>query len=235
MENEWWSYNKLKPMPEGGYLWHPAGKGNYVDDNIDFHIDLGAGRLPKGRLKIDRHGDADILMDLNRLYLYKFGDETRPKYSDEDLSTIAEEDSVWNKSGSLPFPDNSIESMISHHCLEHIGDGFLRLMDECYRVLKPAGKFRIIVPLFPSLAAVSDPDHVRYFCESTFESFCHVGGPQNPFWSDSFAEPYTKARFILKDKDITPPQKFRADEIIDVDKLFKEPREIRVTLQKPTR
>lgn len=107
----------------------------------------------------------------------------------------------------LPFEDNQIESMISHHCLEHIGGGFLPLMDDIYRVLKPGGIFRAIVPLFPSYSAVSDPDHVRYFMEGTFDSFCgHLGSDDNPTgcWLDSFSVPYTHARFEKLDEDITP-------------------------------
>ncbi len=214
--SEWWEYDNL----ESGhpYEWHPAGRGYHPDDNVDFHVDLGAGRLPKGRLTIDRHGDADILMDLNtgeyfggkRHFLTRFPE--------------------W----LLPFPDNSIESMISHHCLEHIGDGFLKLMDECHRILKPGGIFRIIVPLFPSLAAVSDPDHVRYFTTTTFESFCGV--KNQPFWSDSFAEPYTKCRFTLAAKDYTPAIGIKTLDDpwseVNIDDLFAEPREIRVTLKK---
>lgn len=205
----WWQYENLTPAPKDGYDWYPAGKGESKWDNIDFHLDLGAGKLPKGRLKIDRHGDADVLIDLNTLTLYNFG------------GFLTYKDGV--NIGKLPFPDNSIESIISHHCLEHIGNGFLRLMDECYRILKPGGIFRIIVPLFPSLSAVSDPDHVRYFCVNTFESFC---GTKNEFWSDVFAEPYTKCRFELVDKDYTVPRE-------DLDLWHSEnAREIRVALRK---
>jgi SAM-dependent methyltransferase len=231
--SEWWSYENLEPAPEGGYDWHPAGRNDHPDDQIDYHIDLGAGRLPKGRLRIDRHGDAEVLMDLNTLQVFKFGDRERPPMITSTSNATGvhykEEDLVWVER-KLPFPDDSIESMISHHCLEHIGPGYLRLMDECFRVLKPGGKFRIIVPLFPSMAAVSDPDHVRYFGKDTFESFCAV--PNTQFWSDSFAEPYTKARFQLTAKDYTPPRKFPAGEVLDIDMLFEEPREIRVTLTK---
>jgi SAM-dependent methyltransferase len=217
--DEWWRYDNLEPAPEGGYDWHPAGRGNDPDDNIDYHIDLGAGRLPKGRLKIDRHGDCDISMNLDTGIVYESREPLDEEYG-------------WGYKG-LPFPDNSIKSIISHHCLEHIGYGFMDLMNECYRVLESKGKFRIIVPLFPSFAAVSDPDHVRYFCKDTFESFCHEAGPSTPFWSDSFAEPYTDARFKMTNKDITPPRVFSNGDTVDIDKLFEEPREIRVTLQKP--
>lgn len=214
--SEWWHYENLTPMPKGGYNWHPAGKGDDPDDNVDYHIDLGAGRLPKGRLKIDKHGDVDINMNLDTGIVHD---------SREPIGNYK-----WPFYKGLPFPDNSIQSIISHHALEHVLYGYLELMDECYRVLIPGGKFRIIVPLFPSGAAFSDPDHKRYFCENTFESFCGQEG--TPFWSDVFAEPYTSARFKLTNKWISPPEEFTVGEKINVDMLFREPREIRVTLQK---
>lgn len=198
---DWWRYENL---PSGHpYDWSPADKEDHPDDQIDFHIDLGAGNIPKGRLTIDRHGKVDMLMDLD------------------------------DKAMFFPFPENSIESIISHHCLEHIGDGFLNLMDECYRILKPGGKFRIIVPLFPSFSAVTDPDHKRYFTTETLLSFEHNAGPEVPFWTDTFAEPYTKCRFSKLEQQYTEPDKFFADKIkLDIDKLFHKHRELRATLTK---
>lgn len=210
--NEWWRYENLESGAP--YDWSPATKGDHEDDQIDFHLDLGCGTLKKGRLGIDRFNSptVDIKTNLNKLN--------------------------W-----LPFPDNSIESIISHHVLEHIGDGFIHLMDECYRVLKPGGIFRIIVPCFPSFSAVDDPDHVRYFTPRTFDSFIHDASEDEPFWTESFSVPYTSARFKSRALDYTPPESFpprfynQSDgtEIVDdfsIDDLFKEPREIRVSLQK---
>lgn len=212
--SEWWEYENLPS--KAPYDWGAANRGNHPDDNVDFHLDLGCGKLPKGRLTIDRHGEADLLIDLNLL-----------APSDWDHAPTVDLYNKVKRTGVLPFPDNSIESIISHHLLEHLREGFIPLMDECYRVLKPGGIFRIIVPLFPSLSAVSDPEHVRYFTKDTFESFC---GTDNYFWSDSFAEPYTKARFKLVDKNYTPAVKY--DRLVNIDQLFEQPREIRVTLKK---
>lgn len=228
-----WTYNNL---PSGEpYDWGGAWRGDHPDDNVDFHVDLGCGRAKKGRIGIDRHGDVDLLWDLETLNPIQTG--------------FLSEYTSRNK---LPFPDNFVESMISHHCLEHISQGFLPLMDECYRILKPGALFRIIVPLFPSLAAVTDPDHKRYFTQETFQSF--VGEKKGAFWSDSFAEPYTRCRFSKIEINATPPQEFSlvngfgdsqpvycthggaesglAKEKLSIDDLFKEPREVRVSLRK---
>lgn len=234
--SEWWRYENLES--KAPYNWEPAGRGDHPDDNIDFHLDLGAGKLPKGRLTIDLRGKPDIIMDLNNLL-------HGPCYATKDRY-------IQKRPGYLPFPRNSIHSIVSHHCLEHIGTGFICLMDECYRVLQPGGKFRIIVPLFPSLSAINDPDHVRYFCVDTFEAFVHDAPSDVPFWSEAFSTPYTSARFklahknythsatlyeILKEKkglenfpDLNDKEKLQT---ITIDDLFQKGREIRVTLQKP--
>lgn len=218
--SEWWEYENLKPAPEGGFDWSPATRGNHPHDQIDFHVDLGCGTVPKARLGIDRYGDVDIKMNLDTGITY------------EAKGPLAEGYEFPYYQG-LPFPDNSIKSIISHHCLEHIGYGFIRLMDESFRVLESGGVFRIIVPLFPSFTAIEDPDHCRYFCRNSFESFVHEAGPETPFWTESFSVPYTKARFRLLAKDYTRAKTFNNGTPIDIDALFEEPREIRVTLGKP--
>jgi SAM-dependent methyltransferase len=187
------------------YNWGGALRGSSKYDAIDFHVDLGCGTVKKGRIGID-HRQApgvNIIMDLSNGQIH--GMATRPgdnaNYQSYHAHGFANE--RW-----LPFEDGTIESIISHHCLEHIGDGFLTLIDEVYRVLKPGGIFRPITPLFPSRTAVEDPDHRRYFMEKTWDCFCGgLGNADHPTgcWLDSFSVPYTSARFELLDKDITPP------------------------------
>jgi SAM-dependent methyltransferase len=123
----------------------------------------------------------------------------------------------------LPFETSSIKSIVSHHCLEHIGGGFIALIEEVYRVLEPDGIFRVITPLFPSRAAVDDPTHVRYFTETTWEFCC--GKPGETHWMESFSVPYTSARFEKVHQDVTalaPPNERWKDD---------DAREIRVALR----
>lgn len=187
-----WSYDA---WPAGApYDWSPATRGDKSFDAEDFHLDLGCGRIKKGRIGLDRYDDpaTDVVFDLDRLSF-----PPPPKYDGHGQGYPL---------GYLPIPSNTIESIITHHALEHIGEGFIRLMDECYRVLVPDGRFRIIVPLFPSHSAVADPDHKRYFMEGVFGSFCGTPGDtaQN-CWLASFSVPYTNSRFEMVDEDITPP------------------------------
>lgn len=238
MKNAWWNYENL---PSGEpYDWGGAARTDNPDDNLDFHLDLGAGRLPKGRLTIDRFDDPtiDIVMDLDKLSTPVPGSRGWERARDFERAKPAEARGVPDGNanpmdglipvlGRLPFPTGSIESIITHHCLEHVGDGFIRLMDECHRILKPGGKMRVIVPLFPSTAAVADPDHKRYFMLDSFLPF--MGAPDGSSWMESFSTPYSTARFEEGERDHTarnpdPSQWWGEGEA--------DHREMRITLRK---
>lgn len=157
--------------------WGGAVRGENPYDNLDFHVDLGCGTIPKARVGVDHfHAPGvDIVLDLER--------------------------------ARLPFRTSTIKSIISHHCLEHVGDGFIPLMKEIHRVLEPGGILRVIVPLFPSTTAVSDPDHRRYFMEDTFAGF--LVSEDGESWLSSFSVPYSgTAKFRQLDKICTPPTPF---------------------------
>jgi len=48
----------------------------------------------------------------------------------------------------LPFDDNSVDEVFSKHTLEHISpDKIHWVIAEIYRVLKPNGRFKVIVPI----------------------------------------------------------------------------------------
>lgn len=59
-----------------------------------------------------------------------------------------------------PFKDNSVTEIFSSHFVEHL-DGFERakFMDECYRILIPGGKMRLIHPYYKSIRSVQDFTH----------------------------------------------------------------------------
>lgn len=61
----------------------------------------------------------------------------------------------------LPFEDESIDGIFSSHFVEHL-DGFQRMdfMSECYRILKPEAKMRLVHPYYKSVRAIQDPTHM---------------------------------------------------------------------------
>lgn len=221
-----WSFDN---WPSGEpYEW--MGNPRAAEDARDFHVDLGCGRVKKGRIGVDRYAapGVNVICDLGTLRTYEW---CQAPGEDATLPVVPEWAERHVSCKGLPFASGSIESIITHHALEHIGPGFIPLMDECYRVLKPDGVLRAIVPLFPSTTAVEDPDHCRYFMDRTFDAFCGTPGetPQN-CWLASFSVPYTRSRFLLVDKDLSPPTP-AALQWTDEDR-----REMRVTLKaiKPT-
>lgn len=225
-----WSYDAWAPVDDANW---GEGRHDHPTEQ-DCHVDLGCGKIKKGRIGIDLRPAAgvNVIMDLNSGSVFaaaaapnrdaaerlddgwRYRTPGRAGYPDAylDYWCMPLPQDAWGKTGAmpyeilrgLPFPDNSIKSIITHHCLEHVGAGFMPLMDDIYRVLEPEGTLRIIVPLFPSSSAVGDQDHCRYFMEDSFEAFCGTpGDAPNNCWLASFSVPYTRARFEMIDKDVT--------------------------------
>lgn len=62
---------------------------------------------------------------------------------------------------TLPFPNNSVDKIIAHHILEHIGDGYISLIKEIYRVCKHGAIIDIRVPHHAHEVFFNDPTHKR--------------------------------------------------------------------------
>ena len=59
-----------------------------------------------------------------------------------------------------PFEDNSVDAIFSSHFVEHLdGHERAKFYDECYRILVPGGKMRVIHPYYKSTRAVQDFTH----------------------------------------------------------------------------
>lgn len=73
-----------------------------------------------------------------------------------------------------PFADKTFTLLSASHVLEHIPreDGvFIRFMDECWRILKDDGQFRIAVPYGGSTMYFADPTHINPIVPQTFHYF----------------------------------------------------------------
>ncbi len=65
----------------------------------------------------------------------------------ERLQKVDREAVVWDLSKGIPFPDSSFDVVYHSHVLEHIDrDAAPGFLAECFRVLKPGGSVRIVVP-----------------------------------------------------------------------------------------
>jgi SAM-dependent methyltransferase len=61
----------------------------------------------------------------------------------------------------LPFQDNTVDTVIAHHILEHLGQGYFHLLKELYRVCKHGAIVDIRVPHPTHEVFLNDPTHKR--------------------------------------------------------------------------
>lgn len=69
-----------------------------------------------------------------------------------------------------PWPDLAFERIEALDVVEHLSDTVL-FMDECWRILEPAGRLKLRVPHWQSEDAWRDPSHKRAFHPDTFRYF----------------------------------------------------------------
>jgi SAM-dependent methyltransferase len=62
---------------------------------------------------------------------------------------------------TLPFPDNSVDTVVAHHIMEHLGEGYFHCLQEIYRVCKPGAIIDIRVPHHRHESFAADPTHRR--------------------------------------------------------------------------
>jgi len=113
------------------------------------------------------------------------GRKVHPGYLRIDFDPSASPDLLLDlEQAKLPLPSNSVEEILAEHVLEHVRN-LLPLLQECWRVLKkPGGKMVVEVPAWPnSERALSDPGHVRFFTEETFQ---YLAGRRRHFLPSKF-------------------------------------------------
>lgn len=76
----------------------------------------------------------------------------------------------------LPVRDDSVDQIFAVHVLEHLTD-YLRLVDECHRVLRPGGVLHVLSPWWRHVNAVADPTHLRFFDLQTIKGICQQPAP----------------------------------------------------------
>ena len=100
------------------------------------------------------------------------GNTRKPGYVGVDIISTGSVDVIADIEASyLPFLDNSITLVYSHHVLEHLNN-LIGTMREIHRILIPSGLCEIIVPHWSTVYAWSDPTHCRVFSSYTFRYFC---------------------------------------------------------------
>lgn len=89
---------------------------------------------------------------------------------DSDINSYA--DYILNlETDNLPFEDDSVDHVIAHHILEHLGDGFFHCLQELYRVCKNYTVIDIRVPHPRHDIFLIDATHKRPIYPHTLDMF----------------------------------------------------------------
>lgn len=81
-----------------------------------------------------------------------------------------------------PFPDECADLLVASHIVEHINPakfGFIKWMDEAWRILKVGGQMMVSTPYAGSMGYWQDPTHVNGCNEVTwyyFDPFQQIDG-----------------------------------------------------------
>lgn len=147
----------------------------------------------------------DVPPDALRLNL-ACGKDIRPRaegWTNMDVVALPGVDVVQSATNlPWPFPDDRFGHVLVSHYLEHVPhdlhngrhtDGFLQVLEEIHRVLRPGGTLEVFVPHWDSAWTWRDPTHTRAVHP---DNFLYVS-------DDSQHGYYTTARFRLRLQEVT--------------------------------
>jgi SAM-dependent methyltransferase len=100
-------------------------------------------------------------------------DRTFPGFVGVDIAEPA--DVIADLTQRWPWKDSSVEEIRAYDIIEHL-PSHIHTMNEAFRVLKPGGKFDIIVPTTDGRGAWQDPQHCSFWNRNSFFYFEH-GNP----------------------------------------------------------
>lgn len=90
------------------------------------------------------------------------GDIKIDGYINVDYDPLTNPDYVCDiEKDKLPFEDDTVETIVAHHILEHLGEGFFNAIKEMYRVSKHGTIIDIRVPHPRHWTFLADPTHRR--------------------------------------------------------------------------
>src|SRR5688500_1781806 len=122
------------------------------------------------------------------------GSDIRPGHVNLDVAALPGVDVVHDLASlPYPFPDDRFEHITAFNILEHLPDT-IGVLEELWRISRQGGELHVRVPYWNSLDGVTDPTHVRWFNQYTFQFF----DPTNPRCQRRSY--YTKARFRIAEE-----------------------------------
>jgi SAM-dependent methyltransferase len=111
------------------------------------------------------------------------GENKQPGFVGMDARPLDGVDIVhdWNVY-PWPLPDGCVLTAVASHVVDHVNPadgGFLRWMDELWRVMRVGGEVAIATPHGLSQGFRQDPTHCNPMDEATFSYF----DPDHPLWT----------------------------------------------------
>lgn len=101
--------------------------------------------------------------------LYKLGLMTIARYEQHVHGVFSMLDYL-NLCKPLPYADNTVSAIFSSHVFEHLFmDEVEKLISECYRVLRPGGVCRVVVPDLEKIISLYNPEDPRRFITDIYE------------------------------------------------------------------
>ena len=103
-----------------------------------------------------------------------------------------------------PFEDESCEQVVAEHLFEHVARP-VEFVLECWRILEPGGLLTITCPHWTSENAFTDPTHVRFVTDRTFDYWCDGEALNGPLGAQFLGDVYRfrKRRVVRTGGDIT--------------------------------
>lgn len=111
----------------------------------------------------------------------------------------------------FPFEDNTVETVVAHHILEHLGDGYFHCLQELYRVCKHGAIIDIRVPHPRHDAFLADPTHRRPITPMGLQLFSkkfNEFSRKNNYASSTLGE-YYNVDFDLIEWHYIPEEKYK--------------------------
>ncbi|MEI6420605.1 MAG: methyltransferase domain-containing protein [Lentisphaerota bacterium] len=100
------------------------------------------------------------------------GSKRYPDYINIDSDSGSNPDYVVDiEKDPLPFADDTVDAVLAHHILEHLGDGFFNCIQELYRVCKHGTIIDVRVPHPRHDTFLIDPTHSRPIYPHTLDMF----------------------------------------------------------------
>lgn len=115
------------------------------------------------------------------------GTNKQQGYTGIDRVLLPGVDIVFDMDDGLPFADDSVDSVMASHSLEHVRD-LMAVMEEIYRVCRHKAVVCVLAPYAATSLNIGNPFHRWHFNEHTPRFFTSCGETRVPV--EEFAFPY---------------------------------------------